>query len=71
MTPPTAAFLDELRERARRYGWDGDYIPIRDFMVSLYRDAGVREPPNLEPYPICVRCDRVAPDCACDHFNLL
>ena len=49
--PPAIEFLEELRDRARRYGWGGDYIEIRDFVEALYRQAGF-EVPDLEPYPV-------------------
>jgi hypothetical protein len=51
LPPPTAAFLDELRERARRYGWDGDYVEIDFFLRSLYSEAGLPVP-DLNPYLI-------------------
>jgi len=49
--PPSLAFLEELRERARRYGWSGDYGEIQAFVEALYKQAG--EPvtqSDLEPY---------------------
>jgi hypothetical protein len=49
--PPSLAFLEELRERARRYGWSGDYGEIQAFVEALYKQAG--EPVtqgDLEPY---------------------
>ena len=69
IAPPTTAFLEELRTRARIYGWTGDYGEITDFLRALYRDAGIEEIPNCEPYepaplPTCVSCGWTPPhDC--------
>jgi lysylphosphatidylglycerol synthetase-like protein (DUF2156 family) len=52
MEKPTKEFLEELRERARRYGWSGDYVEVREFVKSLYLDAGLEvTDAYLEPYP--------------------
>ena len=64
MDAPTLRFLEELRERARRYGHDGDWIEIRQFVQALYREADVAMP-DLEPYLVCPVCDAVMPDCVC------
>jgi hypothetical protein len=68
VTPPSPAFLEELRERARRAGWDYDYVEVRAFVEALYREAGL-DVPDLEPYGICPACDRVTPDCVCSAAN--
>lgn len=51
---PTIAnpyFLAELKERARRYGWLGDYTEVASFVTELYREAGIEvKPADLEPY---------------------
>lgn len=47
---PTPEFLAELIERAKRYGWTGDYVEIRDFLVAQYKEAGMPPPDDLEPY---------------------
>ena len=39
---PSAAFLEELLERARRYGWNGDYIEVARFVEDLHREAGIK-----------------------------
>ena len=57
-------FLEELRERARRYGWDGDYTELISFCNELYRQAG-HPLPDMTPYKICPVCDKIAPDCSC------
>jgi hypothetical protein len=49
LPPPTEGFLEELRERARRAGWNYDYVVIDEFMRGLYKEAGVPEP-VLDPY---------------------
>lgn len=53
MKPPTLEFLEELRERARLFGWDGDYIEVANFVRALYQEAGLPKPSKeeLEPYP--------------------
>jgi hypothetical protein len=38
---PTVEFLEELLERAKRYGWSGDYIEVQYFVESLYEDAEI------------------------------
>lgn len=43
------AFLDELRERARRYGWAGDYTEVIEFVRQQYVDAHLPVP-DLTPY---------------------
>jgi hypothetical protein len=48
--PASAVFLEELRYRARKYGHDGDYVAVMDFLNALYREAHVPTP-NLEPFP--------------------
>lgn len=47
--PPSEDFLTELTTRARRYGWSGDYIEVRNFVENLYKQAKL-EVPDLEPY---------------------
>ena len=45
-------FLEELVERARKYGWLGDYCEVRDFVRECFLDDK-KEPPTeeeLEPY---------------------
>jgi hypothetical protein len=50
--PPTVTFLEEVRERARKYGWSFDYCEIGDFVERMYKDAGVPiSQEELEPYP--------------------
>ena len=39
--PAGPAFLEELRERARIYGWDGDFVEVLRFVEDLHREAGV------------------------------
>lgn len=51
LPPPTLPFLEEVRERARRYGWGGDYTELADWVRALYREAGAPVP-DLEPYPV-------------------
>lgn len=52
LPPPSRAFLDELRERARRLGWTFDYVEIRQFVLALHIEAGVElSDADLEPYP--------------------
>ena len=46
---PTKDFLDELTERCKIYGWNGDYVEIIQFVESLYKEAQI-DIPNLEPY---------------------
>ncbi len=46
---PTPEFLAELAERARRYGWSGDYIEVDHFVRAVYAQAEL-EPPDLTPY---------------------
>ena len=41
LNPPGKPFLDELLERAKVYGWAGDYIEIKRFVCSLYEEAGL------------------------------
>lgn len=49
---PTLEFLEELRERARRFGWNCDYTEVVSFVKSLYIEAGVPITDEmLEPYP--------------------
>jgi hypothetical protein len=49
--PASPAFLQELRERARRYGWRGDYVEIAQFVQGLHDDAGVMFPEEfVDPY---------------------
>lgn len=51
-TPPTPAFLDELIDRARRFGWDGDYVEIQQFVRSVCLEGGrTVTDEELEPYP--------------------
>ncbi len=51
MNPPTLGFLEELRERARRYGWLGDYVEIASFVRDLYKEAGIEVTDGeLAPY---------------------
>ena len=69
LSPPTSEFLAELTERARRYGWEGDYIEIYDFLKSLYADAGIELtypcPSQFMPYEICKMCDKGEYECEC------
>jgi hypothetical protein len=51
LEPPSLGFLEELRERARRYGWNGDYEEVADFVEYLYDEAGFHiQQYELEPY---------------------
>jgi len=45
-------FLEELVEQARKYGWDGDYVEVKDFVRSCFREKGEKPPTEeeLEPY---------------------
>lgn len=49
--PPSLVFLEELRERARCYGWTGDYEELHRFIAHLYEQAGLPVP-DLEPYAV-------------------
>ncbi len=49
MNKPNAEFLEELRERVRCYGWQGDYIELEAFVRDLYDEAGA-ECPDMTPY---------------------
>jgi hypothetical protein len=46
---PSPEFLAELAERARRFGWSGDYVEVERFVRHLFAEAEI-EPPDLEPY---------------------
>ena len=49
--PATKEFLGELRERARWFGWDGDYVEVARFVRELYAEAGLSiTDEELEPY---------------------
>ncbi len=48
LPPATSAFLEELVERARDWGW-GDGVEITNFVERLYRDAGLPVP-DLDPF---------------------
>lgn len=52
ITQTDTAFLKELVEQARKYGWDGDYVEVRDFVQHCFREANKTPPTNakLEPY---------------------
>lgn len=51
LPPPSKDFLAELLERAKRYGWSGDYVEIDYFLRSLYHEAGIDiSDAELEPY---------------------
>ena len=45
-------FLKELVERARKYGYLGDYVEVRDFVRECFIDVGKSPPTDeeLEPY---------------------
>lgn len=49
LPPPGKAFLEELRERTRLYGWGVDYYEIVDFVKGLYAEADL-DAPCLTPY---------------------
>ena len=52
LPPPSKEFLEELRERARRYGWSGDYVEVKNFVESLYDEGGIYLAlKEFEPYP--------------------
>lgn len=53
LTRPTKEFLTEVTERARRYGWKGDYVEVAAFLAYLYEMAGVPCPTgaDIEPFP--------------------
>jgi hypothetical protein len=44
LEPPSKEFLEELRNRARHFGWRGDYYEIIRFVEELYEDAGLPRP---------------------------
>lgn len=44
---PSRQFLEELRERARRYGWDGDWVEVSRFVEDLHREAGIALPKDF------------------------
>jgi lysylphosphatidylglycerol synthetase-like protein (DUF2156 family) len=46
MKPASKEFLDELNERARHYGWSGDFVEISSFVAALYEEAGLEPPAN-------------------------
>lgn len=48
------AFLKELVEQARKYGWIGDYVEVRDFVQHCFREADKTPPTDaeLEPYEL-------------------
>lgn len=46
---PSLEFLEELSERARRYGWSGDYTEIEEFVRVLYAEAELPVP-DLRTY---------------------
>jgi hypothetical protein len=51
MDKPTPEFLAELLERARHYGWEGDYHEVISFVRHLYAEAGMSLPEQeIEPY---------------------
>lgn len=41
MDKPSIEFLDELRRRAKAYGWSGDYVEVLKFVQRLYKEAGI------------------------------
>jgi hypothetical protein len=47
-----AAFADRLRELARKYGWEGDYIEVAQFVEWVYDQLALPIPSRteLEPY---------------------
>ena len=59
LPPPSPEFLEELRERARRFGHLGDYIEISQFVEALYDEAALPRP-DLEPYKYVRRRPRPA-----------
>ncbi len=70
LPPPTAEFLAELAERAKRSGWEHDYTEIRSFVWSMYEEAEIR-PPSLEPYnKYCAKCDEKEFNCTCEEQEL-
>lgn len=46
------AFLKKLVEVARKYGWSGDYVEVRDFVQYCFREASKTPPTDeeLEPF---------------------
>lgn len=45
------AFLAQVSEAARLYGWTGDYNEIKEFVSYLYQLRNLPVP-NLEPHTI-------------------
>jgi hypothetical protein len=52
--PASPKFLEELRERASRYGWKGDFVEVARFVEELHQQSGVPlaesffDPPHTE-----------------------
>ncbi len=42
-------FLDKLAEIGRLYGWQGDYVEIKEFINTLHLHYGINDV-DLEPY---------------------
>ena len=50
MDKPSKEFLNELRRRAIKYGWNGDYTEVATFVKYLYKEAGIEiTDEELEP----------------------
>lgn len=45
-------FLTELVNVARRYGWDGDYVEVRDFVKWCHELFGKTPPSDKELEPL-------------------
>jgi hypothetical protein len=45
-------FLERLLKEARIYGWDGDYVEVRDFVRATFRRLGKVAPTieAMEPF---------------------
>lgn len=50
---PSKAFLEELLERAKRFGWSGDYIEVARFVQDTFARAGIElTDEQVEPYAV-------------------
>ena len=46
------AFLKKLVETAREYGWDGDYVEVRDFVQRCFQELNKKPPTDEELEPL-------------------
>jgi hypothetical protein len=44
-------FLEELVEKARNYGWSGDYVEVIDFVQWCFQEKGEKPPTDKELEP--------------------